>query len=116
MNTVFVIGGTIIAWTVVLGILFLIRNMPRSVFISLHYIADIVIFGILAFIIKRADIHFSPAALTIIIVGTLLAIELFYWVFVNPAGAGRYLTVIDWIIPAILVVGTVYLTAIFVKS
>jgi len=115
MQFVITIGGTILAWAIVLGALFLLRHAPRTVFITAHYLINIGVFAFLTYLLRKEHVQFSAGGFAVIVVGILLILELFYWVYVNPASAARYLTVIDWLIPAFLVLGTVYLVALFVR-
>lgn len=116
MQIIFVIAGTVGAWVAMLGVLFLTRNMPYGLFATIHYVLNIVVFGFLVFVLRNAGVRYAAGMLTIMIVGILLILELFYWVFVNPAAAGRYLTVADWLVPAILVASTVYLVRAYLKN
>jgi hypothetical protein len=113
MHVIFTIGGAVVVWAVVLGILFFMRNVPRAVFVVAHYVVTVFGFGVLAYVLRKSGAGFTPMAFTIMIVGVFLILELFYWVFVNPAGAGRHLTVVDWLIPAGLVFGAVYIIALY---
>lgn len=113
MHLLFTIGGTVIAWAIVLGTLFLLRHAPRTVFVVAHYSIDIGAFGVLVHLLRKMGISYSVGKMMLVILGTLLVLELFYWGVVNPVGAMRYLTVVDWIIPLILVIGTIYIVALF---
>ncbi|OGZ53480.1 MAG: hypothetical protein A3H64_00140 [Candidatus Ryanbacteria bacterium RIFCSPLOWO2_02_FULL_45_11c] len=115
MQLVFVVSGTVLAWAIMLGALYLTHNLPRVAFVSLHYLLNIFIFTFLAVVLRRVGVTYTAWAFTVAVVGILVALELFYWVFVNPEVAARYLTVIDWVIPAILVFATVYLVARLVR-
>ncbi len=107
MQLVFVISGTAFCWVLLLGALYLTHTIPRAVFIPLYYLLHIFIFLFLTVALRRAGVMYTAWALAVVVVGVLLALQIFYGTFVNPAGAARYLTVIDWLIPALLIFGTV---------
>jgi hypothetical protein len=115
MQVVFTIGGTVIAWAVSLGVLSVVRVLPRPVFITLHYVLVAGVFAALAFALRKNGVRFSAITLAVVVVSMLLSLELFYWVFINPEAAARYLTTIDWLIPAGLIFITVYVTALYTK-
>ena len=115
MQFVFAVSGTILVWALMLGVLYFTRNVPHSIFVFLHYLLNICVFTILTVVLRRIGVMYTAWVLTVVVVGVLLALELFYWVFINPASAAKYLTVIDWVIPAILVAITVYLVARLVR-
>jgi hypothetical protein len=115
MQVVLVIMGTVIAWVVSLGILSVVRVLPRPIFITLHYVLAVGIFAALAFALRKSGVQFSAITLASVVVSILLSLELFYWVFINPEAAALYLTTIDWLIPAGLIFVTVYVTALYTK-
>lgn len=115
MQALFAISGTVLGWAIILGALYLTRNIPRAAFVLLHYLLNIFVFLFLTVVLRRVGVTYTAWVFTIVVVGTLIALELFYWVFVNPTAAVRYLTVIDWVIPAILIFGTVYVVARLVR-
>ena len=115
MQLVFIISGTIFAWAGMLGVLYVTHNIPRAAFVSLHYLVNIFTFTFFTITLRKAGVTYTAWVLMVVVVGILLALELFYWVFVNPIVAAQYLTVIDWVIHAILVSGTVYVVARLVR-
>lgn len=115
MQFVFAIGGTAFCWTLVLGALYSMHAVPRIVSVPLYYIVNVILFLLLTVALRRAGVAYAAWVFAVVVTGTLLAFGLFYWVFVHPMAAGRYLTVIDWIIPAMLVFGSVYITARLVR-
>ncbi|OGZ46074.1 MAG: hypothetical protein A3J54_02505 [Candidatus Ryanbacteria bacterium RIFCSPHIGHO2_02_FULL_45_13b] len=115
MQFIFAIGGTVFSWAIMLGALYLTRNIPRTIFIPLYYLLNMCVFLFLTVALRRVGVTYTAWMLTVVVVGVLVVLQLFYWVFVNPAAAARYLTVIDWIIPTILVFGTVFVVARLVR-
>ena len=115
MRLVFTISGTILAWAAVLGVLFLLRDVPRALFVITHYILNISLFGVLAYLLRKAGVSYSAGNMMMLITGSLLALELVYWKWINIADAARYLNGIEWVVPLILVMGTVYIVALFSK-
>lgn len=115
MQLVFVISGTVLAWALVLGALYLGRNIPRAALVPLQYLLHVSVFAFLAVALRRAGVTYTAWVFTVAVVGVFVALGLFYWVFVNIAATARYLTVIDWVIPTILVFATVYVVARLVR-
>ena len=115
MQFVFVVSGTVLGWAIALGALFITRNIPRVAFIPLHYLLNILVFLFLSIILRRIGVTYTALVFTVAVGGVLLALEIFYWVFVNPQAAAQYLTVIDWIIPSILIFITVYIVSRLVR-
>lgn len=102
-----------LVWAVLLGALFLVRDASRIVFGAVHYVLNLGLFGVLAYILRKAGVSYSAGWMMTVVVGTLLVLELFYWKLVSLAGVARYLNVIDWIISLVLVMGVVYLIALY---
>ena len=115
MQLMLTMGGTVLVWAAILGALFLLRDASRLLFIAVHYTLNLGLFGMLAYLLRKAGVTYSTGWMVAVVVGALLVLELFYWKLVNPAGAARYLTLIDWVVPLILVMGTVYIVALFSK-
>src|SRR3990167_161832 len=115
MQLVFVVSGTVLAWAIMLGALYLTHNLPRVAFVSLHYLLNIFIFTFLAVVLRRVGGTYTAWAVTVAVVGILVALNFFYGVFETPEVPARFLPFIDWFIPAILVFATVYLVARLVR-
>lgn len=115
MQLVFAVCGTVLAWAVVLGTLYITRYIPRPLFIIFHYVLNIAVFTYLTVTLRRIGVGYTAWVFAIVVMSTLLALELFYWVFVNPEAASRYLTVADWLIPAALTMIVVYTVARLMK-
>ena len=115
MQLIFAISGTVFSWALVLGILYLTQNIPRPLFLTFHYVLKVAVFVYLTVMLRRIGVAYIPWVLTVVVAGTLLALELFYWSFVHPTAAARYLTVADWLIPALLTAVVVYAVARLVR-
>lgn len=115
MQALFAISGSVLCWAVLLGMRFLTRNFPRGIFLVFYYLLSICVFTVLTYRLRKVGVQYGAWVFTIVVVGTLIALELFYWVFVNPEAAAQYVTVANWLIPTIMVAVTVYLVARLVK-
>lgn len=115
MQLIFSISGTVLGWAGILGMLYITHNIPRVIFVPFYYFLNICVFLFLTVVLRRVGVAYAAWVLVVVIVGILLALQLFYWTFVNPVASARYLTVIDWVIPAILVSTTVYVVARLVR-
>ena len=98
---------SLIAWVPILLVLSWIRNLPRPWFVLLHYVLDILLFGVVFAVYYRYFGSFSPFATTAIAMVSLFVIEFVFWgLFYH--GELWFLNWVDWIVPAFLVASTVY--------
>lgn len=111
MQIVFTIGGTVLVWVATLGFLFFTRHFSREAAVAIHYLWSGIAFGFLAFALRKASVQYSAVVLSFTVTGTLLSLSLFYWVFVNPIAADRYLTVADWLFPALITAVVTYIVS-----
>ncbi len=116
MQALFIIGGTVFCWVLGLGFLFLLRLLPGNLFLPLHYILHVFIFGTLAYILRRGGVQYAAWSLAVIVACVLTALGLFYWEFVNPTHAGEFLTVPHWLTPIFIAALAVYLIALFTRA
>lgn len=94
-------------WLPILLSLALIRDLPRPLFVLIHYLLDILVFaGVFAAYHRHVGL-FSPFATMAIAMLSLFAIEFVYWKFLY-SGELWFLNFVDWIVPAFLVASTIY--------
>lgn len=116
MQALVVIGGTVFVWALLLGVFFLLYAIPYAVFLPLYYVLHVGVFVFLAHLFRKAGVRYHAGVITVVVVGTLLALQLFYGTFVYPASAWQYLTVANWLIPAILAAVAMYIAAQLTQS
>ncbi|OGZ44179.1 MAG: hypothetical protein A3J55_04215 [Candidatus Ryanbacteria bacterium RIFCSPHIGHO2_02_FULL_45_17b] len=115
MQLIFIISGTALGWAGLLGALYLFRVFPRVASVPFYYLLHIIFFVILSVVLRRAGVTYSAGVFAIVVTGILLILGLFYWVFINPSAAARYITVIDWLIPSLFVFVSVYVVTRLVR-
>src|SRR3989344_1592847 len=108
--TVFIFS--FVGWVVALGALAFAKDWPRFLFVALHYALNVLLFGVLFGVYFRYVHHFSPFATMAIAMVSLFWIEFVFWRFLYH-GPFWFLNFVDWMVPAFIVVSTVYFTGIF---
>ncbi len=103
-----------IAWIVVLFLLSRSIDLARPVFIAVHYLVDVIVFGVVFSQYYRSYNRTEPFRTTIIAMISLLVYEAVFWVYFSSTD-GSYLNYIDWILPLFLITTTVYWVGKFVK-
>ncbi|MDX1535829.1 MAG: hypothetical protein R3346_03655 [Candidatus Spechtbacterales bacterium] len=116
MQVLIIFAISLIGWVTALGIFFVTRDVPRALFIAIHYIVNIVLFGFLFGVYYRFLGSLSPIITTVVAMISFLFFEFVLWVFIAPESASNYLNVVDWLIPAFLIVLTIYLTGIIINN
>lgn len=100
-----------VPWAITLFVLSLLQTIPRLLFICLHYVLTIVVFGI----VFRSYYHTHPKTRPFITTAhafsALVVFELVFWQFFS-SGSRSYFNYVDWIFPAFLIATVVYLTGI----
>lgn len=98
---------TFVPWVVVLFLLTLLINLPRAAFISVHYIASVLIFAIAFHYFYNTHPDVPPFHTT---VQSLIAFGIFEVMFLTffSTDHGRFLNYIDWIFPTFLIATTIY--------
>ncbi|GEM_PF-6920364 len=115
MQFLFTIGGTILAWVIVMGQFYVFTGIPRFLFYPWYYTLHVFAFALIAQVARKEGISYSAVGLAVIITGLRVSLDLFYGVFINPAFGRDYLTTVHWIIPVILSAFAIYLTALFAQ-
>lgn len=98
-----------VPWVIKLFVLTIAADLPRAVFIFLHFVVAILLF---AFIFHfYFEVHLTASAFDTT-VKSVLALVVFDAVFLGfyASEPMRYLTYIDWIVPMFLIATTIYAT------
>jgi len=109
-NTVFI--GTIaitafIPWLLLLAGLSQIAEFSRPLFIAVHYLMDMTLFGIAFGWYFKGHQKEDPFRVMAVALACLVVFELVYFGFIYE-GELWFLTYVDWIIPAFLVAASIY--------
>jgi hypothetical protein len=96
-----------VPWAIGLFVLTVSMNLPRNVFIPLHYFVNILAFGIIFHYYYETHKQASAYITTIL---TLVALFVFDGIFLGffSSEPGRFLNFIDWIFPIFLIATIVY--------
>ncbi len=98
---------TFVPWAIVLFVLTIGINLPRGAFIFVHYLVDILAFGIVFHFFYETHKNASAYTTTL---NMLIALFVFEAIFLGffSSEPGQFLNYIDWIFPAFLIATTVY--------
>ncbi len=97
-----------VAWIVVVFLLSFLINLPRPAFVSLHYVSDLVLFGVVFRSYYEAHPRANPFETTALTMVSLFILEAILFGVIIP-DLGHLLNFVDWIFPAFLIATTVYI-------
>lgn len=102
-----VVALALVGWVVLWWLLAYAQVLPRLGFILAHYGLVVLVFGSLFLAYYHTIDHFAAwKTSAIVTIAVVLAQFIFQTFFYQ--GAGQWLTVVDWLIPTILMSGVVY--------
>lgn len=96
-----------IPWILTLAGLSATMELSRAVFIPVHYIMDILFFGVAFGWYFKGHLKQDPFRVMIVAMAYLLLFELIYFGFMYE-GELWFLTYVDWVIPVFLIASTIY--------
>jgi len=113
-SVISIVFFTLASWILILISLAKLQQSPRIVFVLVHYLLDIIVFGVLFFIHYKYFSKFSPFTTMAVAMVVLILTEFIFWKFFY-SGELWFLNFIDWIVPAFLVASTIYLIGLINK-
>ena len=96
-----------IPWIIALAGFSAAASLPRSLFITVHYLMDVSLFAIAFIVYFRVHPKSGPFGVMAIAMASLAVFELVYFGYFYE-GDLWFLTYIDWIVPAFLIASTIY--------
>lgn len=107
---------TFIPWLITLAALGATTSLPRTVFIVVHYLLVVLMFGVAFGFYFKDRKGVDPFTVTTIAVLCFFLYEFVYILFVFD-GSRWFLSYVDWIVPLFLITSTIYWTGkFFTKS
>lgn len=103
---------TLVPWGIILYLLSVFKNLPRTYFVLLHYLVNILLFGIVFYIFYARFSHPSPFATMAVSMAVIFVTEFIVWNFLY-SGDLWFLNFFDWMLPAFLIASTVYFVGEF---
>ena len=98
---------SLVGWFIALGVFSWAKNLPRIMFIVVHYAVDLVVFGLAFYVYFKFFGKLSPFSAMATAMASLFAVEFILWKFFFP-GQTAYLNFVDWIIPAFIIASVIY--------
>ncbi len=99
---------TLIAWTIVLVVQLLLIDASSWLFVLGHYIAAVIVFGYSFRLFFKTEKKLTSYHVTLVALTFFLFAEAVYWIgFYN--GEQNYLNFVNWMLPAFLIVSTIYM-------
>lgn len=106
-KTVSIAITAFIAWIIVLAGFFAAANLPRLLFVPVHYLMEVSLFAIAFIVYFKGHPKASPFGVMAIAMASLGVFELVYFGYFYQ-GDLWFLTYVDWIVPVFLIASTIY--------
>ena len=103
---------TFIPWLISLAALGAASMLPRVAFIIVHGVLVVLLFGVAFSLYYKERKGVDPFTVTVIGMLCLLVYEAFY-LFSLSEEPHKFLTYVDWFVPAFLIASTIYWTGKF---
>ena len=103
---------TFIPWLITLAALGATTTLPRPLFVLIHYILIVLLFGVAFSLYYKDRKGVDPFSVMVIAILCLFAYEMVYVGFLYE-GPRWFLTYLDWLVPVFLIASTVYWTGKF---
>jgi len=97
-------------WVIVIFLLSLLQAFPRPLFLFIHYILNLIAFGVVFRSYYQTRPKARPFVTTVQTVVALIVFEVLFWNFFANGWAPSF-TFVDWIFPLFLVATIVYAVA-----